>query len=72
MNSSREISVPQLAKRLECSIPHAQALIRTGRIPGRKTARGWVTTVEAVERYLATRSVDTTASHTDVIKRLVC
>lgn len=52
MNSSREISVPELAKRLGCNIPRAQALVRTGRIPGCKTARGWVTTVAAVEKYL--------------------
>jgi len=51
MDSSREISVPELAKRLGCSIPHAQALIRTGRIPGHKNSRGWVTTVAAVEKY---------------------
>jgi hypothetical protein len=56
VSSSQEISVPQLAKRLECTIPHAQALIRTGRIRGRKTARGWVTTATAVKEYLAKRS----------------
>jgi hypothetical protein len=31
------------------------------RIHCRKTARGWVTTAAAVERYLAARSVDTTS-----------
>ena len=51
MDSPREITVPELAKRLGCSIPHAQALIRTGRIPGRKTLRGWVTTIAALEKY---------------------
>ena len=52
MTPSREISVPDLAQRLGCSIPHAQRLIRTGRIRGRKTARGWVTTTDAAEAYL--------------------
>ena len=52
MTSSREISVPDLARRLGCSIPHAQRLIRTGRIRGRKTPRGWVTTTDAAEAYL--------------------
>jgi Helix-turn-helix domain len=51
----REIAVPELAKRLGCSIPRAQALIRTGKIRGRKVARGWVTTTAAVEAYLAKR-----------------
>ena len=49
---SREISVPDLARRLGCTIPHAQRLIRTGRIRGRKTACGWVTTIEAAQAYL--------------------
>jgi hypothetical protein len=56
MDSTREITVPELAKRLACTIPHAQALIRTGRIPGRKTLRGWVTTVAAVEKYTSANS----------------
>jgi Helix-turn-helix domain len=54
--TSREITVPELAKRLGCSIPHAQALIRTGKIRGRKAARGWVTTTTAVEACLAKRA----------------
>ncbi len=53
MPSSREIGVPELAYRMGCSIPLAQSLIRTGRIPGRKTPRGWVTTLQAMEEYLA-------------------
>jgi len=56
MNSSRELSDPTLAYRLGCTIPQAQVLIRTGRIPGYKTAAGWVTTEAAVKAYLnATR-----------------
>jgi excisionase family DNA binding protein len=54
--ASREITVPELAKRLGCSIPLAQALIRKGKIRGRKAARGWVTTTAAVEAYLAKRA----------------
>ena len=46
------ITVPELAKRLGRSIPYVQALIRTKKIPGRKTAAGWVTTQAAVENYL--------------------
>lgn len=52
MNPSRRISVPELAKRLNCSIPHAQHLIRTQRIPGIKDTCGWVTTEAALEQYL--------------------
>lgn len=51
MDASRDITVPELAKRLGCSIPHAQALIRTGRIPGHRNSRGWVTTVAEVEKH---------------------
>lgn len=53
MPPSREIGVPELAHRLGCSIPLVQALIRTGRIRGRKTSRGWVTTMEAAEEYFS-------------------
>jgi hypothetical protein len=56
MESSREISIPTVAKRLGCTIPYAQTLVRTGRIPGRKTARGWVTTIAVVKEYLAKRA----------------
>ncbi len=48
-----EVCVPELAKRLGRSIPYAQALIRTGRISGCKTARGWMTTAAAVDKYVA-------------------
>ena len=53
---SKVITVPALARRLECSIPRAQALIRTGQIRGRKGAQGWITTSAAVEAYLAKRA----------------
>ncbi len=53
MAPSREIGVPEIAYRLGCSIPLAQSLVRTGRIPGRKVERGWVAPLEAVEEYLA-------------------
>ncbi len=53
MAPSREIGVPEIAYRLGCSIPLAQSLVRTGRIPGRKIERGWVAPLEAVEEYLA-------------------
>ena len=53
MAPSREIGVPEIAFRLECSIPLAQSLVRTGRIPGRKTERGWVAPLQAVEDYRA-------------------
>ena len=53
---SKEITVPELAQRLNCSIPRAQALIRTGAMRGRKVAHGWVTTSAAVEAYLAKRA----------------
>ena len=56
MDSTRKIYVPELAQRLHCSIPRAQSLIRSGRIRGRKTARGWVTTEAAVENYLMQRA----------------
>ncbi len=55
-NAPRQICVPELAQRLNCSIPRAQSLIRSGRIPGRKTTRGWVTTEAAVEAYVMQRS----------------
>jgi excisionase family DNA binding protein len=56
--ASQPISVPELAKRLGCNIPRAQALIRTGKIRGHKGARGWVTNQAAVEAYLAKRNED--------------
>ena len=54
--TAKKITVPELAKRLGCSIPRAQALIRTGAIRGRKVARGWVTTSSAVDAYLEKRA----------------
>ena len=62
MDPSHELSVPALAYRLGCNIPQAQGLIRTGRIPGRKTPSGWVTTEAALKTYLTTRSVNTVTS----------
>jgi excisionase family DNA binding protein len=59
---SQEITVPELAKCLQCSIPRAQTLVRTGRIPGHKTSRGWVTTRQAIDKYLADRSRGNTTS----------
>jgi hypothetical protein len=57
---SKEITVPELAKRLGRSIPYTQSLIRTGKIRGHKCASGWVTTVAAIEDYLAKRAVSST------------
>ena len=54
--AAKEITVPELAKRLGCSIPHAQALVRSGKIRGRKVTRGWVTTPAAVDAYIAKRA----------------
>ncbi len=65
MDAQREISVPQLAQRLGCTVPYAQSLIRRGSIRGRKTPRGWVTTSAALEAYLAKRTSTTSASRTD-------
>ena len=56
LDPSRQICVPKLAQLLGCTIPKAQTLIRTGRIPGHKNPHGWVTTAAAVERYLAEHS----------------
>ena len=53
--AAKDITVPELAKHLGCSIPRAQALIRTGAIRGRKGASGWLTTPAAVKAYLAKR-----------------
>jgi hypothetical protein len=58
MTSSREIAIPWLAARLGCTISHAQALVRRGRIPGHKTTSGWVVTEEAIETYLSAHSPD--------------
>ncbi len=55
-NLSQEMTVPEVAQCLECSIPRAQSLIRSGRIPGHKTSRGWVTTKQAVDKYLMERT----------------
>lgn len=60
--NSQEITVPSLAKRLGCTIPRAQALIRTGAIHGRKGANGWMTTSLMVEAYLAKRAHPPTPS----------
>lgn len=54
--SSKQITVPELAKLLDCSIPRAQASIRTGAIRGRKGSNGWVTTSTAIEAYLDKRA----------------
>ncbi len=51
MKTVQEISASQLARRLHCPVMRAESLIRSGRIEGRKTARGWVTTEAALERY---------------------
>jgi hypothetical protein len=56
MHASQAIYVPELARRLRCSIPRAQSLIRSGRIRGRKTARGWATSEAAVEAYTMQRA----------------
>ena len=56
MDSNRELSVPALAYRLGCTIPYAQALIRTGAVAGHKTPRGWVTTEAALSAYLRQRA----------------
>ncbi len=69
MDSSRELSVPALAYRLGCTIPQAQALIRRGRILGRKTASGWVTTEEALAAYLRQCAGDPSASRVELPKR---
>jgi hypothetical protein len=53
---SKQITVPELAKLLDRSIPYAQALIRKGKIRGHKGSNGWVTTSAAVEDYLAKRA----------------
>jgi hypothetical protein len=58
MDSAREIAIPWLASRLGCTIAHAQALVRRGRIAGYKTPTGWVTTEEALETYLTAHSTD--------------
>ena len=50
---TKEITVPELAKRLGRSIPYTQSLIRKGTIRGHKISKGWVTTSAAVEEYLA-------------------
>ena len=60
--SSKEITVPELAKRLERSIPYVQSLIRKGTIRGHKESKGWVTTAAAVEEYLAKRTDSATSS----------
>ena len=52
MNTTAELSIPALAQRLGMSIPRAQALVRSGKIPGHKTAWGWITTEEAVSSFL--------------------
>ena len=68
MDSLREISVPELAKLLGRSVPYAQALIRSGRIPGHKNSRGWVTTAAAVEKYLKAGPGKQEKSYTEIKK----
>jgi hypothetical protein len=65
MNPQSDISVPQLAQRLGCTVPYAQSLIRRGSIRGRKTPRGWVTTPAALEVYLSKRNGAKTAARGD-------
>ncbi len=65
MNPQSEISVPQLAQRLGCTVPYAQSLIRRGSIRGRKTPRGWVTTCAAVDVYLLKRNGGKTTTRGD-------
>ncbi len=68
MNPQSDISVPQLAQRLGCSVPYAQSLIRRGSIRGRKTPRGWVTTSAALEVYLLKRNGGKTAARGDGLR----
>ncbi len=56
MKAAQEITARQLARRLRCSIPRAHSLIRSGRIRGRQTERGWVTTEAAVQSYQMQRA----------------
>ncbi len=56
MKAVHEISASQLARRLRCPVARAEILIRSGRIRGHKTARGWVTTEAAVESYQLQRA----------------
>jgi len=48
MKGSPTLTVPQVARILGIYIPHAQQLLRLGKIKGWKTAKGWRTTQESV------------------------
>ena len=48
----KEITVPELVKRLGRKPSFRPVLDPQEKIPGRKTAIGWVTTQAAVENYL--------------------
>ena len=50
-----EVTVPEVARLLGLSIPYTQALIRRGRIKGRKTTQGWVADAESLKRYIQSR-----------------
>lgn len=48
----REITLSQVANRLHCSVARAESLVRSGRLLGRRTARGGVTSEAAIQSYL--------------------
>ena len=47
------MSLSEAAKQTEISASHLRLLIRRGEVWGRKMGRNWVTTIAAVEQYLA-------------------
>lgn len=48
-----EITLSQAADRLHCPVVRAESLVRSGRLLGRWTAHGWVTTEAAVQSYVS-------------------
>jgi excisionase family DNA binding protein len=46
------ITLREAAQKCGLSVSHLRLLARTGRLQARKIGRDWVTTLEAVDRYL--------------------
>jgi excisionase family DNA binding protein len=51
--SENLITLREASKQSGLSMSHLRLLAKTGRLQARKMGRDWVTTAEAVERYMA-------------------
>jgi excisionase family DNA binding protein len=53
---SKEITVREVAQRLECTLHHTYALVYANRLPARKVAGKWLIPADAVEARIRNRA----------------